>query len=72
MKTKKSKQRYSKTGDASATSPEALYLVHFARAFNGARHYLGFSTNIPKRVKEHKAGTCGSPLLKAVTDRRIP
>jgi predicted GIY-YIG superfamily endonuclease len=48
----------------------SVYLVHFARRYNGAQHYLGFSTDIPKRVKAHRAGR-GSPLLKAVTERGI-
>ena len=42
----------------------SCYLVHMARAFNGARHYLGFSTNVAQRLKAHKAGR-GSPLLGA-------
>jgi predicted GIY-YIG superfamily endonuclease len=49
----------------------AVYLVHFARPYNGAQHYLGFSTNIPERVKAHRAGR-GAPLLAAVTRRGIP
>lgn len=48
----------------------SVYLVHFARRYNGAQHYLGFSTDIPKRVKAHRAGR-GSPLLKAVTEHGI-
>lgn len=48
----------------------SVYLVHMARALNGARHYLGFSTNVPQRVKAHKAGR-GSPLLGAATKRGI-
>jgi predicted GIY-YIG superfamily endonuclease len=66
-----SKQRRSKNGRRLGHTIGSVYLVHFARSFNGVRHYLGFSTNIPKRVKEHRAGR-GSPLLKAVTARRIP
>ena len=49
----------------------SVYLIHFARAFNSARHYMGFSTDIPARVAAHKAGR-GSPLLKAVTAKKIP
>lgn len=48
----------------------SVYLVHFARAHWGARHYLGFSTNIPQRVRAHRAGR-GAPLLRAVTRRGI-
>jgi predicted GIY-YIG superfamily endonuclease len=49
----------------------SIYLIHFSRAFNSARHYLGFSTDIPARIERHKAGR-GSPLLKAVTEKGIP
>ena len=48
----------------------SVYLVHFARSYHGAQHYLGFSTDIPKRVRAHRTGR-GSPLLKAVTERGI-
>lgn len=49
----------------------SVYLVHFARRHHGAQHYLGFSTNIPERVKAHRAGR-GAPLLGAITRRGIP
>jgi predicted GIY-YIG superfamily endonuclease len=48
----------------------SVYLVHFARPYHGAQHYLGFSTNILQRVKTHRAGR-GAPLLAAVTKRGI-
>jgi predicted GIY-YIG superfamily endonuclease len=49
----------------------SVYLVHFARRYKGAQHYLGFSTDIPARVKAHRAGR-GAPLLGAVSKRGIP
>ena len=49
----------------------SVYLVHFARAYHGARHYLGFSTNVQERMKAHKAGR-GTPLLAAVARKKIP
>ena len=49
----------------------SVYLVHFARRYRGAQHYLGFSTDIPARVKAHCAGR-GAPLLGAVTRKGIP
>ncbi len=48
----------------------SVYLVHLNRALHGARHYLGFSTNIPQRLAAHKAGR-GSPLLGAATKKGI-
>ena len=44
----------------------SVYLIHFESRLHGAQHYLGFSTNIPQRVKAHKAGR-GAPLLAAVS-----
>ncbi len=48
-----------------------IFRVHMARALHGARHYLGFSTDVPRRVKRHKAGR-GAPLLGEATRRGIP
>jgi hypothetical protein len=48
----------------------SVYLVHFARRYHGAQHYMGFSTNIPERVKAHRAGR-GAPLLAAVSRHGI-
>lgn len=48
----------------------SVYLVHLSRALHGARHYLGFSTNVAKRLKEHAAGR-GTPLLGAATKAGI-
>lgn len=47
-----------------------VYLVHAARAFRGARHYLGFTQNLKARVARHKAGR-GTPLLGNMTERGI-
>jgi predicted GIY-YIG superfamily endonuclease len=62
--------RVSKNGRRLGHIIGSVYLIHFARALNGARHYLGFSTDIPARVERHKAGR-GSPLLKAATEAGI-
>lgn len=48
----------------------SVYLVHFARRYHGKQHYMGFSTDVAKRVKAHKAGR-GAPLLAAVSRRGI-
>jgi predicted GIY-YIG superfamily endonuclease len=49
----------------------SVYLVHFTRRYHGKQHYLGFSTNVPARVKAHRAGR-GAPLLAAVSKQGIP
>jgi len=61
----------SKNGRRTGQIVGNVYLIHFSRAFNSARHYLGFSTDIAARVERHKAGR-GSPLLKPVTAAKIP
>jgi hypothetical protein len=42
-----------------------VYLLHFARPYYHARHYIGFSTCIERRMREHRSGH-GSPLVAAV------
>lgn len=42
-----------------------IYLIHFDRPFKHARHYIGWSSNTPKRFEAHIAGR-GSKLLAAV------
>lgn len=49
----------------------SVYLIHLSRNLNGARHYLGFSTNVAARLERHKAGR-GAPLLKAAAEKKIP
>lgn len=63
-------QRRSKNGRRLGHIIGSVYLVHFARKFRGKQHYLGFSTNVAKRVARHKSGH-GSPLLGAITARGI-
>jgi predicted GIY-YIG superfamily endonuclease len=47
-----------------------VYLIHFNRPYKHARHYLGFSTNLDKRITDHLAGM-GARLLEVVTEARI-
>lgn len=71
MKTKKLKrQGVSKNSRRTGHIVGSVYLVHAARALHGARHYLGFSTNVKQRTAAHKAGR-GAPLLGAMTARGI-
>lgn len=65
------KVRRSKNGRRLGHITGTVYLVHLARALNGARHYLGFSTNVAQRVRAHKSGR-GAPLLGAATAKKIP
>jgi hypothetical protein len=72
LKTKKLKrQGVSKNGRRTGHIVGSVYLVHAARALNGARHYLGFSTNVRQRIDAHRKGR-GSPLLGEMAKKRIP
>lgn len=62
--------RRSKNGRRLGHIIGTVYLVHLSRALHGARHYLGFSTNVQQRMKAHKAGR-GAPLLGAAARRGI-
>jgi predicted GIY-YIG superfamily endonuclease len=43
-----------------------VYLIHFRKPFKHARHYLGFSTDLDKRLTDHLAGM-GARLMEVVT-----
>ncbi len=41
-----------------------VYLIHLERPYRHARHYLGFTADLSRRISEHRCGA-GSPLLRA-------
>ena len=41
-----------------------VYLLHFDRSYQHARHYIGWTRNLEHRLTEHRAGR-GSPLIAA-------
>ena len=47
-----------------------VYLIHFEIPFKHAYHYIGYSSNIERRLEKHKKGE-GSRLIKAVTEAGI-
>ena len=47
-----------------------VYLIHFLRPYKHARHYLGFSENLDKRITDHLAGM-GARLMSVVTEAKI-
>lgn len=67
---KKKKQGISPNGRRTGHIVGSVYLIHLARALHGARHYLGFSQDVPARLARHQAGR-GAPLLKAATEAGI-
>ena len=42
-----------------------IYLLHFARPYKHARHYLGFAENLEQRLAQHRAGR-GARLVQVV------
>jgi predicted GIY-YIG superfamily endonuclease len=50
-----------------------VYLLHFARAYRHARHYLGFTgaEDLSERLARHEAGG-GARLLAVIRDAGIP
>lgn len=42
-----------------------VYILHFEKPYKHARHYVGFTTDLDRRQREH-THYCRSPLLKAV------
>jgi predicted GIY-YIG superfamily endonuclease len=47
-----------------------VYLIHFARPYRHARHYTGWTGNLPRRLAEHATGE-GARLLAVITDAGI-
>jgi predicted GIY-YIG superfamily endonuclease len=47
-----------------------VYLIHFNHAYKHARHYLGFSENLDKRITDHLCGM-GARLMEVVTAAKI-
>ncbi len=45
-------------------SDMAVYLLHFSGSVAHARHYIGYSEDVPRRLKQHRAGVA-SPLTRA-------
>jgi hypothetical protein len=48
-----------------------VYLHHFASPFKHARHYVGFTTQLDRRIEEHRTGQ-GTRLVAVVRDAGIP
>lgn len=50
--------------------PGVVYLLHFIDAYRHARHYLGWTDNLPGRLADHVAGR-GARLTAVVLDAGI-
>jgi predicted GIY-YIG superfamily endonuclease len=47
-----------------------IYLLHFDTPYQHARHYTGWTSDLPGRLDAHTAGT-GARLLAVITDAGI-
>ena len=47
-----------------------VYLIHFYKAYRHARHYIGFTTNLDKRITDHLCGM-GARLMEVITNAGI-
>jgi len=47
-----------------------VYLLHFAEPYYHARHYVGFSTHLARRINNHRRGR-GARLVAAVVSADI-
>ncbi len=48
----------------------AVYLIHFNRPLQHARHYLGFTDNLADRLESHRQGR-GARLIQVITEQGI-
>lgn len=48
-----------------------VYLLHFEKPYKHARHYLGWTVDIDRRMKSHATGN-GARLMEVITQNRIP
>ena len=42
-----------------------VYLLHFARPYAHAKHYIGVATNLERRLHQHRKG-CGARLMEVL------
>lgn len=47
-----------------------VYLIHFDQPIGHARHYLGYTVNVDKRMAMHSRGA-GARLMEVVKERGI-
>ncbi|QVI22916.1 hypothetical protein KHQ06_08110 [Nocardia tengchongensis] len=50
--------------------PGTVYLLHFDRPFQHARHYTGWTTDLDARLADHRAGR-GARLVEVLRDNGI-
>ncbi len=48
----------------------SVYLLHFAEPYFHARHYVGFTRNVRRRLQQHRAGR-GARLMAVIAEEGI-
>ena len=61
---------HTKRKGKSPADSKTVYLIHFNKPYRHARHYLGFTENLDKRITDHLCGM-GARLMEVVTDAKI-
>jgi predicted GIY-YIG superfamily endonuclease len=49
---------------------QIVYLLHFAKPYKHARHYIGFTEDLDKRITDHLCGQ-GARLMEVITEAGI-
>ena len=47
-----------------------VYLIHFDTPYRHAQHYIGWASNLPARLAEHRAGN-GARLMEVIANAGI-
>lgn len=45
-----------------------VYLIHFERPYQHARHYIGYTDNLDQRIHDHECTAHGARLLQVVRE----
>lgn len=56
--------------EAIGSDEGVCYLIHFDTPLAHARHYLGWTTNLPMRLEAHAKGN-GSRIMEVINERGI-
>ena len=48
-----------------------VYLIHFERPYQHARHYIGYTDNLDQRIHDHECNAHGARLLQVVREAGI-
>ena len=61
---------HTKPKGKSPADSKTVYLIHFNKPYRHARHYLGFTENLDKRITDHLCGM-GARLMEVITNAKI-